>query len=198
MNQINALDRLKNERKLLKQDLPPGFTAKPVPLKIGSEVSKTEMNYFVWICGIPGKEKTLWEGSTLTLYLFFPPNYPRDPPKCQFEQMLPHPNIYPSGSVCLSLINPQQGWKPQITIKDVLVGIQMLLNEPNLDSPAQQDAFDTLKRNRKLYEDNIVNFCKQHRTETFNERLMTLIKSGTYRTEPKGAPKVVQQAVVDV
>jgi hypothetical protein len=31
-------------------------------------------------------------------------NYDR-PPKCMFKPVLPHPNIYPSGTVCLSILN---------------------------------------------------------------------------------------------
>ena len=89
---------------MLKNDLPPGFFARPLPKLINGEVSK-EMNYFAWICGIPGKSKTIWEGATLTMYMYFSDKYPSEPPKCQFDQPLPHPNIYPSGSVCLSLIN---------------------------------------------------------------------------------------------
>ena len=123
MTQVNALDRLKNERKLLKNDLPAGFFARPVPLKVGGEVSRTELNYFVWLCGIPGPRGTLWEGATLPMYMFFPETYPRAPPPCQFEECLPHPNIYPSGSVCLSIINASIGWKPSTTIKDILLGI---------------------------------------------------------------------------
>jgi len=30
-----------------------------------------------------------------------------------------HPNIYPSGTVCLSILNENDGWKPAITIKQV-------------------------------------------------------------------------------
>lgn len=82
MNKISALERLKNERRLLKQDLPAGFFARPVPKKIGQEVSKTELNYFVWACGIPGRAQTLWENSKLLMYMFFTDKYPMEPPKC--------------------------------------------------------------------------------------------------------------------
>jgi ubiquitin-conjugating enzyme E2 I len=29
------------------------------------------------------------------------------PPKCMFKPVLPHPNIYPSGTVCLSILNDE-------------------------------------------------------------------------------------------
>lgn len=62
------------------------------------------------------------------------------PPKCQFRPCIFHPNVYESGTVCLSILNAHEGWKPAITVKQILVGIQELLNEPNLNSPANGNA----------------------------------------------------------
>ena len=39
------------------------------------------------------------------MYLFFTNKYPNETPKAAFYPVLPHPNIYPSGKVCLSIIN---------------------------------------------------------------------------------------------
>lgn len=39
----------------MKSDMPPNFFARPVPKKEGNKVLKDDLNYFVWICGIPGK-----------------------------------------------------------------------------------------------------------------------------------------------
>lgn len=58
----------------------------------------------------------------------------------QFKPVLPHPNVYPSGTVCLSILNDEEDWKPNISIKTLLLGIQKLLrDEPNINSPAQYD-----------------------------------------------------------
>ena len=37
----------------------------------------------------------------------------------KFVPPLFHPNVYPSGTVCLSILNEEEGWKPAITIKQV-------------------------------------------------------------------------------
>ena len=37
----------------------------------------------------------------------------------KFDPPLFHPNVYPSGTVCLSILNEDEGWKPAITIKQV-------------------------------------------------------------------------------
>lgn len=50
---------------------------------------------------------------------------------CRFEKDFFHPNIFPSGKVCLSILNEEKDWKPSITIKQVLLGIQELLSNPN-------------------------------------------------------------------
>jgi ubiquitin-conjugating enzyme E2 I len=52
-----------------------------------------------------------------------------------------HPNVYPSGTVCLSILNEEDAWKPGITIKQILLGVQDLLDSPNPLSPAQEDAY---------------------------------------------------------
>ena len=51
--------------------------------------------------------------------MLFKEDYPSSPPKCKFEPPLFHPNVYPSGTVCLSLLDEDKDWRPAITIKQV-------------------------------------------------------------------------------
>jgi len=37
----------------------------------------------------------------------------------KFEPPLFHPNVYPSGTVCLSLLDEEKDWRPAVTIKQV-------------------------------------------------------------------------------
>ena len=46
-----------------------------------------------------------------------------------------------SGTVCLSLLDEEKDWRPAITIKQILLGIQDLLNDPNIKDPAQAEAY---------------------------------------------------------
>lgn len=62
-----------------------------------------------------------------------------------FDPVLFHPNIFPSGTVCLDILNEEKAWSPGITIKQVLLGIQQLLDEPNIDDPAQELPFKLYK-----------------------------------------------------
>jgi ubiquitin-conjugating enzyme E2 I len=86
-------NRLQEERKQWRRDHPFGFYAKPQRNAAGV------LDLKVWECGIPGKEKTLWEGGIFKLSVVFPDGnsfqpwpllllanllveYPTKPPKC--------------------------------------------------------------------------------------------------------------------
>ncbi|EDS45125.1 ubiquitin-conjugating enzyme E2 i [Culex quinquefasciatus] len=112
-----------------------GFVARPVKNADGT------LNLMTWECAIPGKKGTPWEGGLYKLRMIFKDDYPTSPPKCKFEPPLFHPNVYPSGTVCLSLLDEEKDWRPAITIKQILLGIQDLLNEPNIKDPAQAEAY---------------------------------------------------------
>lgn len=47
------------------------------------------------------------------------------PTQCKFPAGFFHPNIYPSGTVCLSILNEDEGWRPSITVRQILLGIQV-------------------------------------------------------------------------
>ncbi|KAG8833764.1 E2 SUMO-conjugating protein ubc9 [Serendipita sp. 399] len=158
--------RLAEERKQWRKDHPFGFYARPTKAADGS------LNLMEWEVGIPGKSETLWENGLYKMVMIFPEEYPSKPPKCKFTPPLFHPNIYPSGTVCLSILDEEKAWKPGITIKQVLyslneeavphysmqilLGIQDLLTDPNINDPAQSDAYTMFKNDRNAYEQVLI------------------------------------------
>ena len=60
-----------------------------------------------------------------------------------------------SGTICLSILNEDDGWRPAITIKQVLLGIQDLLDNPNDKSPAQRDAYELFVKDKPAYRKKI-------------------------------------------
>uniref|UniRef100_A0A8B9HMA4 Ubiquitin-conjugating enzyme E2Ib n=1 Tax=Astyanax mexicanus TaxID=7994 RepID=A0A8B9HMA4_ASTMX len=108
-----ALSRLAQERKAWRKDHPFGFVAVPTKNPDGT------MNLMNWECAIPGKKGTPWEGGLFKLRMLFKDDYPSSPPKCKFEPPLFHPNVYPSGTVCLSILEEDKDWRPAITIKQM-------------------------------------------------------------------------------
>lgn len=66
--------------------------------------------------------QTDWANGVYKLTMEFSDDYPIKPPKCVFTPKLFHPNVYPSGTVCLSILNEEKDWRPAITIKQILLG----------------------------------------------------------------------------
>ncbi|KAJ3104080.1 E2 SUMO-conjugating protein ubc9 [Phlyctochytrium planicorne] len=157
MSNSICINRLTEERKQWRKDHPYGFWAKP------DKNADNTMNILSWKVGIPGKAGTPWENGVYTMSITFPDEYPHKPPKCKFEPPLFHPNVYPSGTVCLSILNEEQDWKPAITLKQILLGVQDLLNDPNPESPAHRDAYMLYKQDKHAYEKRIRQQAQQYK-----------------------------------
>lgn len=113
-----------------------------------------------WECGIPGKADSPWAGGIYKLIMTFPDDFPSRPPACKFDPPLYHPNVFPSGTVCLSILNEDKDWAPTLTIKQILLGIQELLDNPNLADPAQREAYMMCKHDRSAYEERVRELAK--------------------------------------
>ena len=146
--------RIKAERKQWRKNHPFGFFARPARAADGST------NLSVWDCGIPGKEGTDWAGGLYKLQIKFPEDYPSKAPTCIFTPVIFHPNVYPSGQICLSILTSQ--WKPGITISQVLTGVQDLLGNPNNDDAAQQGPYAMLKEDPAAYSARVKEEAKKH------------------------------------
>ncbi|KAJ9125199.1 hypothetical protein QFC22_000153 [Naganishia vaughanmartiniae] len=127
--------RLTEERKQWRKDHPFGFYARPKKEADGS------LNLLFWEVGIPGRA-----GRAHLLSIRLPG---------KFSPPLFHPNVYPSGTVCLSILDEEKSWKPAITIKQILLGIQDLLTDPNASDPAQVEAYTLYRNDREAYNKKI-------------------------------------------
>jgi len=141
-----AQARLSEERKCWRKDHPFGFFAKPMKKADGT------MDLMHWEYGIPGKKGTPWEGGLYKGKIVFKDDFPSTPPKVKFDPPLFHPNVYPSGTVCLSILDEKKDWRPALTVKQILLGIQELLNDPNVSDPAQGEAYTSFCQNKCKYE----------------------------------------------
>ena len=127
-----TLGRLRSERKQWRKDHPFGFVCRPERNEDGSN------NMMRWTCRIPGKSTGPWAGGLYALTLSFTSEYPSVAPVAKFTPPIFHPNVYASGQVCLSILS--KSWAPNITIKQIMQGIQDLLDEPNWADPANGPA----------------------------------------------------------
>ena len=108
-----------------------------------------ESNLFKWSATIMGPKDSPYEGGIFILHIDFPNNYPFKPPQITFKTKIFHPNISPSGSICLDILQSQ--WSPALTINKTLLSISSLLTDPNPDDPLDATA-------GKLYKNDIEEF----------------------------------------
>jgi ubiquitin-protein ligase len=85
----------------------------------------------------------LYEGGLFRALLTFPRDYPLQPPKMTFKTEVWHPNVYPNGLVCISILHPPEEdkygyedagerWLPVHTPHTILLSvISMVLPSPN-------------------------------------------------------------------
>ena len=78
-----------------------------------------------------------------------------------------HPNVFDAGHICLSILKEtddinQHGWMPSLGVRGVLTGIQMLLDEPNQQSPAQLEAYNLLRSNPAEYKRRVREQARQY------------------------------------
>ncbi|KAJ3216252.1 hypothetical protein HDU67_009762 [Dinochytrium kinnereticum] len=83
--------------------------------------------------------------------LKFPQDYPFNPPSFTFNNPFFHPNVYPDGRLCISILHPpgddptsgeraEERWNPTQSVESILISVVSLLNDPNISSPANVDA----------------------------------------------------------
>ncbi|TGZ71976.1 hypothetical protein CRM22_002350 [Opisthorchis felineus] len=148
----NALKRLMAEYKQLTVNPPEGIVAGPVD----------EKNFFEWEALIAGPEGTPFEGGVFAARLSFPMDYPLSPPKMQFVTDLFHPNIYPDGRVCISILHAPgddpmgyessvERWSPVQSVEKILLSVVSMLAEPNDESAANVDAAKTWREDKRRF-----------------------------------------------
>ena len=114
-----------------------------------------------------GPEDTIYEGGFFKAILTFPPDFPQSPPEMKFITEMWHPNIYPDGKVCISILhNPgvdqfneqeraEERWRPVLGVEQILVSVISMLRDPNCDSPANIDAGVMLRKKPEEYKKKV-------------------------------------------
>ncbi|PGH23551.1 hypothetical protein AJ80_02331 [Polytolypa hystricis UAMH7299] len=111
-----------------------------------------DSNIFEWeVMLMISDECKFYGGGFFRARLSFPPEYPHLPPKMKFETPIFHPNIYPNGEVCISILHPPEDdkygyesaserWSPVQTPETILLSVISMLSSPNDESPANVEA----------------------------------------------------------
>ncbi|KAK9703991.1 Ubiquitin-conjugating enzyme E2 2 [Basidiobolus ranarum] len=130
--------RLMRDFKRLQQDPPGGVFGAPC-----------SDNIMIWNAVIFGPTDTPFEDGTFKLVLQFDESYPNKPPVVKFISKMFHPNVYANGELCLDIL--QNRWSPTYDVSAILTSIQSLFNDPNPNSPANAEAAQLYRENRKEY-----------------------------------------------
>ena len=83
--------------------------------------------------------------------MVFPKDYPNHPPTLRITSDFWHPNVYPDGRVCISILHApgedsygyesaSERWLPIHTVESILVSVISMISSPNEESPANIDA----------------------------------------------------------
>ena len=121
-----------------------------------------EENFFEWGITVMGPQDTLYEGGCFKTVLNFPPDYPNNPPSCRFTSEMWHPNVYPDGRVCISILHSPgddpngyetaaERWTPIQTVETIMLSIISMLSCPNDESPANIDAAKQFREEPKAF-----------------------------------------------
>ncbi|KAI9888849.1 MAG: hypothetical protein M1814_006199 [Vezdaea aestivalis] len=115
-------------------------------------VEAIEENIFSWkVALIVLNPDSAYYGGYFLANMKFPDNYPYSPPEFQFWRPIFHPNIYPDGKICISILHPPgddemagetgaERWSPAQRAESVLLSILSLLDDAEINSPANVDA----------------------------------------------------------
>jgi len=130
---------------------------------------RDEKNLAEWEVMFLGPTNSLYEGGYFKALLKFPVDFPNMPPEMTFITPILHPNIYPNGKVCISILHPpgedrfneqesaDERWRPILGVEAILVSVLSMLTDdkPNLDSPANIDAARLYKESEAAYKKQV-------------------------------------------
>jgi ubiquitin-protein ligase len=135
-------------------------------------VEPSANNFYKWNVMMIGPPDTPFEGANIKAELNFPMEYPNKAPQFRFISNLYHPNIYPDGKVCISILHEgvdefeyesvSERWNPSQSVNSILISILSVLSEPNFESPANVDASKMWRDNYDEYKKLIYKFVAQN------------------------------------
>merc|ERR1711934_599788 len=117
---------------------------------------------------ITGPESTPYEGGVFRVKLVLGPDFPQAAPRGYFLTKIFHPNIAPNGDICVNTL--KRDWKPDTTLKKILMVIRCLLIEPGPDSALNEEAAVLMQEDFEAYSKRARLMTKVHATGASEEQ----------------------------
>ena len=106
----------------------------------------------------------------------FAKDYPYAPPTFRFRTPIHHPNIFSDGRLCISILHApgedemsgeaaSERWSPLQGVESVLRSVLLLLDDPEINSPANVDASVSYRDKRADYDKKARDVVEKSRRE---------------------------------
>eukprot|EP00181_Compsopogon_caeruleus_P002679 CAMPEP_0184680302 /NCGR_PEP_ID=MMETSP0312-20130426/3169_1 /TAXON_ID=31354 /ORGANISM="Compsopogon coeruleus, Strain SAG 36.94" /LENGTH=130 /DNA_ID=CAMNT_0027130309 /DNA_START=141 /DNA_END=529 /DNA_ORIENTATION=+ len=104
----------------------------------GIRVDVEENNVSEIQAEVEGPEETPYYGGIFRMKLILTSSFPSVPPKGFFLTKIFHPNVSPTGEICVNAL--KKDWSPTLGLRHVFLVIRCLLIEPNPESALNEEA----------------------------------------------------------
>ncbi|KCV69213.1 ubiquitin-conjugating enzyme E2 G1 [Fonticula alba] len=166
MTQIPSALILRKELQELMRDPVEGFSAGLAD----------DSDLYEWDVTVMGPPDTYYEGGLFRARLSFPRDYPDKPPVLRFKSEMYHPNVYPNGLVCISILHApgedengyedaSERWNPVQNIRTVMLSVISMMSSPNDESPANVDAAKEWRDNRDSFRRRVSQVVRRSQEE---------------------------------
>lgn len=115
-----------------------------------------------WEGMILGLADTPYEGGTFLLDIYFPTNYPIDPPVIHFKTRIYHPNINANGAISVDILKQQ--WSPALTVEKVLLSLCSFIYDPNPLNPLVPEIAKVYLQDPELFRKNAAEWTRKYAT----------------------------------
>jgi ubiquitin-conjugating enzyme E2 N len=129
-------NRIIKEIDRLNKNSPPGMSI---------VVDKDNIRYIK--IALNGPDGSPYQGGVFKLEMYLGESYPMQPPKVRYLTKIYHPNVDKIGRICLDILKDK--WTPALQIQSVLLSLQVLMGNPNVDDPLDEQVASHWRANRK-------------------------------------------------